>query len=214
VPCVRPACPPGVSAGPRSLRKWPSHLGIGAGPPVATAVGMLIQLPVISMVLAASATAGAGVDPPAATASASPPADEVVRGRDAQVKLADTLAEAASIQDVVPRHHTITFAIVDQGEAIDLIATTHNGEVVELATHDRGPALGWDGSEDGTEQGGLSWLADVMQETTAVTRLVVDRDGAVTLITSDGQRYMAIPGRGSGGGNTAVEARWADAWNH
>lgn len=171
------------------------------------------------MVLAASATAGAGVDPQAATASASPmtstaPAtDDVVSGPDAQVKLADTLAEAESIEAVIPRHHKVTFAIVDGGEAVDLIATIKGGEVVELTKHDRGPALGWDGSEDRSEQGGLSWLADVMKETTAVTRLVVDRDGAVTLITSEGQRYMAIPGRGSGG-NTAVESRWADAWNH
>jgi len=166
------------------------------------------------MVLAASATAGAGVDPRAATASAPTNTDEVTSGRDAQVKLADTLAEAEAIEAVIPRHHTITFAIVDSGEAIDLVATTRHGEVVELTRHDRGPALGWDGSEDGVEQTGLAWLADVMKETTAVTRLVVDRDGAVTLITSEGQRYMAIPGRGSGGENAAVEARWADAWNH
>jgi hypothetical protein len=107
----------------------------------------------------------------------------------------------------------VTFEIVEGGEAIDLVATVKAGEVVELTRHDRGPALGWDGSEDGEERGGLAWLGDVMKEATAVTKLVVDRDGAVTLITSDGQRYMAIPGRGSGG-NAAVEARWADAWNH
>jgi hypothetical protein len=174
---------------------------------------MLIQLPVLSMVLAASVTAGAGVDPQAATASAPTNADEVVTDRDAQVKLADTLAEAEAITAVVPRHHEVTFAIVDNGEAIDLVATIKRGEVVALTRHDRGPALGWDGSEDGEERGGLAWLGDVMKEATAVTKLVVDRDGAVTLITSDGQRYMAIPGRGSGG-NSAVEARWADAWNH
>ncbi len=38
------------------------------------------------------------------------------------------------------------------------------------------------------------------------------RDGAVTIITSDARRYMAIPGRGSGG-NIAVEAQWAAAWD-
>jgi hypothetical protein len=173
---------------------------------------MLIQLPVLSMVLAANVTAGAGVDPQAATASA-PVADETVSGRDAQVKLADVLAEAESIEAMIPRHHQVTFAIVDGGESVDLIATVKGGEVIEVTKHDRGPALGWGGSEDGVEPGGLSWLGDVMKDTTAVTRLIVDRDGAVTLITSDNQRYMAIPGRGSGG-NTAVEARWADAWNH
>lgn len=162
------------------------------------------------MVLAASATAGAGVDPQAATASA--PTDSAT-GRDAQVKLADTLAEAESIEAVIPRAHQIAFEIVDGGEAKELVATTKHGEVVELAIRDVGPALGWDGTDDGGEAGGLTWLGDVMKETTAVTHLTVDRDGAVTLITSDGQRYMAIPGRGSGG-NTAVESRWADAWNH
>lgn len=173
---------------------------------------MLIQLPVISMVLAASATAGAGVDPAAATASA-PTTSDALTGRDAQVKLADTLAEAESIEAVIPRRDQVAFDLVDAGVAKELVVTTKHGEVVAVSMRDVGPALGWDGTEDGAERGGLSWLADVMKETTAVTRLVVDRDGAVTLITSDGQRYMAIPGRGSGG-NAAVESRWADAWNH
>ena len=60
--------------------------------------------------------------------------------------------------------------------------------------------------------GGLSWLAEELEAVTAVTRLVADEDGAVTLTTSDNRRYMMIPGRGSGG-NTAVEARWAAEWN-
>ena len=177
------------------------------------------------MVLAASATAGAGVDPAAATVSA----PDVATGRGAQVKLADALGGAESIEAVIPSHHQVAFELVRDGEAVELIATTKHGEVVELSLHDRGPALGWDGSEDGVERfaldyhpgarafgargpGGLSWLGDVMRETTAVTRLDVDRDGAVMLVTSDGQRYMAIPGRGSGG-NAAVEARWAAQWN-
>ena len=37
-----------------------------------------------------------------------------------------------------------------------------------------------------------------MKQTIAVTSLDVDEDGAVTLTTADGLRYMAIPGRGSG----------------
>ena len=52
-----------------------------------------------------------------------------------------------------------------------------------------------------------------MKDSAAVTRLVVDDDGAVTLETSDGLRFMAIPGRGSGG-NAAVAARWAAEWNN
>ena len=51
-----------------------------------------------------------------------------------------------------------------------------------------------------------------MKETVAVTRLEVDEDGAVTLTTNEGMRYMAIPGRGSGG-NAAAEARWAGEWD-
>lgn len=149
---------------------------------------MLVPLPALLMLLQA-------------------PSDEVVTGRDAQVRLADVLADAESVDAVIGKRHQVTFEIVRDGNEVEAIARTQNGEVVELVLHDLGPA------EDVAEDAGLSWLGDVMKETTAVTRLAVDRDGAVTLVTADGQRYMAIPGRGSGGSNAAVEARWAASWD-
>ena len=154
---------------------------------------MLIHLPVLSMVLAASATAGADSG---ATAN-----------RDAQVQLADTLGNADAILAIHGGRNRVVFDVVRDGEALEVAARTDHGAVVELAIRDIGAA------DDLDVEPGLSWLGDVMKDTTAVTRLDVDRDGAVTLVTSDGQRYMAIPGRGSGG-NDAVEARWAASWDH
>ena len=125
--------------------------------------------------------------------------------RAAQARLADALADADSIESVHARAHTITFRIARTGNAFDLIAKTNrDGEVIAVTTRDRGHAE--------HEIGNLSWLVDAMKETTAVTQLGVDEDGAVTLVTIDGTRYMAIPGRGSGG-NDAVEARFASAFD-
>lgn len=172
---------------------------------------MLIHLPVISMML------GAGVDPAAATTDSADLTPAITRfeGRAAQVRLADVLGDADAVETVVgtAKTHVVAFEYVRGGEAFEAIARTRHGEIVTLDVRDAGPALGWDGSEDGVERGGLAWLGDIMKETVAVTRLEVDRDGAVTLVTSDGQTYMAIPGRGSGGSNEAVEARWAAAWD-
>ncbi len=131
-------------------------------------------------------------------AAAVPPA------KTAQVQLADALATADSIDGVRGRDATFTFAITRGDHHLDIIATTVAGDVVRVVERERG--------FDALSVGGLSWLADTMRETVAVSRLDVDEDGAVTLTTSDGMRYMAIPGRGSGG-NGAVEARWAAEWD-
>lgn len=128
----------------------------------------------------------------------------VTQPRTAQVRLAVTLAEADAIHAVTARRGAIAFAIERDGEAFEVVAKTRRGQVIGLAITDVGPAHG--------DAGGLSWLAPEMAEATAVTRLAVDEDGAVTLTTSDGRAYMAIPGRGSGG-NAAASARWAAAWN-
>lgn len=154
---------------------------------------MLIHLPVISMML------GAGVDPMAATTDS-------ISGRAAQVRLADVLGDADAVTTVIAKPGVVAFEYVRGGEAFEALARTRHGEVTELELRDVGPALGWDGAE----RGGLAWLGDIMKETVAVARLEVDRDGAVTLVTSDGQKYMAIPGRGSG---ASVEARWAAQWD-
>jgi len=136
--------------------------------------------------------------------------DEVIASpRVAQVRLAETLAEADSIHSVSARGKTITFAITRGDKSFQVIATTRTkhavkGEVVGLAVVETRP-LEFEG-------GGLSWLGAELERVTAISRLVVDEDGAVTITTSDGRRYMAIPGRGSGG-NAAVESRWAAAWS-
>jgi hypothetical protein len=139
-------------------------------------------------------------------------AEQVVAGspRAAQARLAEALADADSIESVTSDrgHHHVTFAIARAGEKYAVIvATGKRGVVVGVETHDVGPA--------GADAGSLSWLVDAMQNTPAITRLVVDEEGAVTLVTSDAQRFMAIPGRGSGGtGNIMVESRWAASWDH
>ena len=144
-------------------------------------------LPLISVVLGLSATAP----------------------RTAQVQLAETLASADAIDSVAHAGARITFAIDRDGEAYRVIVTTrangrHRGEVIALSIEDAGPSRG--------DLGSLSWLGAELAEATAITGLMADEDGAVTITTSDGRAYMAIPGRGSGG-NAAVEARWAAAWN-
>ena len=96
--------------------------------------------------------------------------------------------------------------IVRGGETFDVTAkTTKSGEIVSLAiarAHQRLPV----------QLHGLTWLGSELSDVAAVTRLVVDEDGGVMIGTDDGRRYMAIPGRGSGGANVAAEARWAAAW--
>lgn len=136
----------------------------------------------------------------AATAPASSPAT-----RTAQVQLAELLGAADSVESVTAHGNAFTFVITRGDHRVDLIAATRAGEVTSVLEHDRG--------QYELAVGSLSWLVATMQDTIAITRLDVDEDGAVTLTTSDGARYMAIPGRGSGG-NAAVEARWAGEWDH
>lgn len=155
---------------------------------------------------------GAATIGTAPTAAAQP---DVVRaeredsGKVAQVKLAETLANADAIHNVRAKSkrpladNAITFTITRGDSTFAVTATTKRGDVVAL---DIVPVAV---TEIGT---GLSWLADEMQSITAVTKIVPDADGAVTLITNDGRRYQLIPGRGSGG-NDAVSARWAGEWD-
>lgn len=150
------------------------------GPPVAITRGMLlVYLPYLAI------TTG----------------HVVVEDRSAQVRLADLLADADSIDSVRANKHEFTFAIERGDTPFEIVATTDlRGVVIEVVARERIAA--------DVDLGTLSWLADTMKQTTAVTRLAVDEDGAVLLTTSDGMRYIAIPGRGSGG-NDEVEARWA-----
>lgn len=158
-------------------------------------------VPFIAVLLASGTTAGDG----------SANADEVTvqsSPRAAQARLAEALADADSIEGVtVDRaHHVVRFTIARAGAAYEVIATTtKRGVVTSTVTKPIGNGH--------FELGNLSWLVDAMQNTTAVIKLTVDDDGAVTLVTDDGTKYMAIPGRGSGG-NDVVEARWAAEWDH
>jgi hypothetical protein len=131
--------------------------------------------------------------------------ENIETDRVAQVRLAEVLGTAEGIHSVTARGNTITFMITRDEQAFRVVATTRKGEVRALTiapVSAKGLELG----------GGLTWLADELESVAAVTRLVADEDGAVTLTISDGRRYMVIPGRGSGG-NAAVEARWGAEWN-
>jgi hypothetical protein len=131
--------------------------------------------------------------------------------RSAQVQLADMLGSADSIDEVRAHGHTFTFLIEradDSGHEAPfaIVATTGDaGNVISVVEHAR--------VASDMDLGGLSWLAETMQQTVAITTLEVDEDGAVMLTTNDGMRYMAIPGRGSGG-NAEVDARWAAEFDH
>src|SRR5262245_28115458 len=93
--------------------------------------------------------------------------------RTAQVQLAEALGTADAIDSVHGRGNTFTFAITRGDRRFDLVATTTAGEVTLVVEHER--------SVGDMELGSLTWLADTMKETVAVTRLEVDEDGAVTL---------------------------------
>lgn len=155
---------------------------------------MTILLPLISLAIGA-------------VAPAVEPAREVVTSpRVAQVRLAETLADADAIHAITARAHTVTFTIDRGDDTVRVVARTRkSGEVIALEVAPVGPARG--------DLGSLSWLSPELAEASAVTRLVIDEDGAIEIVTSDDRSYMAIPGRGSGG-NTAVEARWMAAWDH
>ncbi len=154
---------------------------------------LTILLPVISLSVSLARPVG--------------PADEVVvTPRAAQVRLAEILAEADAVHGVVAvERHAIAFELDHGGVELRAVATTRkSGEVISLVIVETGPAR--------EDIGNLSWLSDELAQTAAVTRLVLDADGGVTITTNDDRAYMAIPGRGSGG-NTAASARWAAAWD-
>jgi hypothetical protein len=165
-----------------------------SGPAVEALEGMIGFLPILPLVTLFSQLAVDDV--------------EVVSSpRVAQVRLAETLAEADAIESVAARGRAITFVIVRAGETFDVTAKTKkSGEIVSLAIARAPRALA-------VQLHGLTWLGSELAEVTAVTRLNVDEDGGVLIGTDDGRRYMAIPGRGSGGANVAAESRWAAAWS-
>ena len=128
------------------------------------------------------------------------------RTQAARAQLATVLADADAIDWVAANGPTITFGIERGDTTLHVVVTTRaRGEVVSLVVEPARHAP--------HDLGSLSWLADELRDASAIEQLAVDSDGAITIATSDGRRYMAIPGRGSGGaGNTGVEARWAAEW--
>jgi len=119
-----------------------------------------------------------------------------------QIRLAEALADADSIDWVRASGHTITFAIGHGGEAYRVVVETRGKDIIAVSVRDAGRG----GSRGG---GRLGWLIGEMQDTTAVTEASV-KDGQVTIGTSDGHRYLLLPGRNT---NAGVEARWAAEWN-
>jgi hypothetical protein len=136
----------------------------------------------------------------------SPRAETVTSPRVAQVRLAETLAEADAIQSIRIARNKIAFAVTRGDQSFEVVATTRaKGQVVGLAITPT-PRV------HESSFGDLSWLSEELATVTAIVQLVPDEDDAITFVTNDGRRYIVIPGRGSGG-NVAVEARWAGEWN-
>jgi hypothetical protein len=125
----------------------------------------------------------------------------------APARLAEALGDADSVEwaRADREHGIVTFGVELAGEAYEIVATIHSdGEVVGLEIRDRGLGM--------HRVGGLSWIADLMHDTHAVTRLLVGDDGGITLVTDDGEQYRAIEGAESRT-NDRVRARWAAAWD-
>jgi hypothetical protein len=132
-----------------------------------------------------------------------PPSPVVEAAPAAQARLASLLVAADSIDSLATSATSATFAIERSGEAYTIVATTSDtGAIMAVAVTDAGPAT--------SEGGALSWLGPELVDATAIAT-VLTSDGAVTLVTSEGRYYRAIPSHGA---NAAVEARWAAAWDH
>lgn len=141
------------------------------------------------------------------------PAIETPSPRGAQARLAELIGEADAVHTIIPlrtkskhpRLRGIGIALDRDGMAYNIVANINaKGEVTSLVVNERCAAYG--------ELGNLSWLSPEIASATAITRITADEDDAVTLTTDAGEAFMIIPGRGSGG-NSAVSARWAAAWD-
>ena len=158
----------------------------------------------------------------------------VTSPRVAQVRLAETLAEADAIESITARdRNTIMFLVIREGDTFEVIAKTTMGVTKKSKSSSKATSKSKVKRTPHVQAGeissltisrlpnplaaqlhGLTWLGAELADVTAVTHLEADDDGAVMLTTNDGRRYMAIPGRGSGGPNMAAEARWAAEWTN
>jgi len=172
-------------------------LGKSLGPAGELHRGMLISLlPLVSLV-SGDLLAGGGA----------PDELGVSTPRGAQVRLAELLAEADAIDAVSARRDAVVFTVERAGAMQEVVATVDaRGQVVAVAFDARGDAA----ARDSHAHGSLGWLSRELDDALAITAIAVDRDGTITAITDDERRYRMIPTRD---GNTAVEARWAAAWD-
>jgi hypothetical protein len=140
-----------------------------------------------------------------AAGALSSPAEVAASPRAAQVRLAEALTSADSIESVHACGRTITFSLVRDRELLRAVATTaRDGDIISLSIEPAGPAA--------AELHGLTWLAAELADVTAVVRLVPSDHGGILLSTNDGRRYLVTPQRFPRTGNEAVEARWGAAW--
>ncbi len=142
--------------------------------------------------------------------------------RVAQVRLAEAIGDADAVHSIAVRRTkhraaggpcsvakrcgvSIDISLDRDGIAYRVVASIGpRGAVTQLTIAPRTAAV--------DELGSLSWLSVEMQNATAISRVTVDEDDAVTLTTDTGEAFMIIPGRGSGG-NESAAARWAAAWD-
>ena len=144
-----------------------------------------------------------GVSTSASAAKA--PVEVISNPRIAQVRFAEALGTAESIDSVrAISGGKAVFEVRVRGEALRLTAATRGDTIASLVIAHA--PIG-----TGVSLGNLSWLVDELRGATAVTTLAVDGKD-VTIGTSDGRRYRIIPGRNEGV-NDGVEARWAAAWS-
>lgn len=163
---------------------------------------MLLALPLVAIALGSLSSS---LDQPAS--------EHVTVPRVAQVRLAELLAAADSVDAMHAVPQGVAIELTRGGDALRVRARVDaRGAVTALTvTPLAGPP---------PMRGALGWLSTELADTAAVTRLVVDDDGSILVVTSTARRYLVLPGRGSGGasgdrrdGNAAIRARWAAAWS-
>lgn len=167
---------------------------------------MMILLPLVALALAPT---------PSVLEAGAPAVASSPRG--AQVRLAELIGEADSIHAISVRRAkassrsrptAVEVSLDRDGVGYRVVATVNpRGEVTSLTVVEASPV---------EALGSLSWLSREIANANAITRVAVDEDDAITLVTDANDAFMIIPGRGSGGaatGNEASAARWAAAWD-
>ena len=151
---------------------------------------MSTLLPLVALAVASS-TAGGAVD-------------TINAPKAAQARLAELIGSAETIESVTANDRSVELVLDTGGEALRVVVTVDpQGRVCALSTSDLGRAS--------VEYGPYTWLSTAVSDAAAVTTLMVDAEGRVRLTTDRGDTYLVRPGPDTS--NTAVEARWAAAWD-